>query len=442
MKPHKRLEVWQKSVNLVEEIYSLTKKFPKEEIYGLVLQMHKSAISIPSNIAEGATRRSKKESIQFYSIARGSLSELDTQIEIASKLGYINKEEKNKLLELIEKIDILINGLLKHCQKNCKKLLLFFTFLLFHLFTLSYTAFQNQEWSVRAESMGGVFTAISDEPSGLYYNPAGISNVNQNMLQTMYTKQFLSLEGVDFSFMNISFVFPTRYLSLGLSYGLYNANNLYLESTVILGFAKKLSQIYEVFPPINFGLNLKYLTKKFNFDEEIILIEPELKNKEQKSSFSLDFGLNYKIFDEKLSLGFTIKDLNSPDLSIYENPNEEQKDVVAKTYCFGVAYNFGDVKTLLYLEDLTLGVDFKYRDQQWGDDSSKLNYSIGIETYLNFHTMALRFGINRNSINFGFGYYGIKVSSKLSFGLSYNFGISTKISDNLGNHRVGFDLKF
>ena len=335
-----------------------------------------------------------------------------------------------------------LNCLLKYCQKNSKKLLLFLTSSLFYLFTFSYSAFQNTDWSVRAESIGGVFTAISDEPSGLYYNPAGIVYVNQNMLQTMYTKQFVSLEGLDFSLMSVAFVFPTKYLSLGVGYGLYNADNSYLEDTIIFGFAKNLSEVYKVLPSINLGLSLKYLTKKFNFDEEIISIEPELKNKDQKSSLSLDFGLNYKIFDEKLSLGFAIKDLNSPDLSIYENPNEEQKDILPKTYCFGAAYNFGDFKTLLYLEDFTLGVDFKYRDQQWGDENSKLNYSLGLETYLNFHTIALRFGVNKTSVNFGFGYYGIKVSSKLNFGLNYNFGMSTKISDNLGNHRIGFDLKF
>ena len=77
-RPHKKLEVWQEAMALVARIYSLTEGFPKSEVYGLSSQMRRSAISIPSNIAEGAARKSNAEFLQFLSIAQGSLSELDT----------------------------------------------------------------------------------------------------------------------------------------------------------------------------------------------------------------------------------------------------------------------------------------------------------------------------------------------------------------------------
>ena len=89
MKSYKDLELWQVSMNFVTEVYKLTKDFPKEELYGLTSQIRRCVISIPSNIAEGASRKGTKEFIQFLWIANGSLSEFETQIEIAQKLGYL-----------------------------------------------------------------------------------------------------------------------------------------------------------------------------------------------------------------------------------------------------------------------------------------------------------------------------------------------------------------
>ena len=101
MKTHKDLDIWKEGMSLVEKIYLITAKFPKEEIYGLRSQMRRCAVSIPSNIAEGAARNSVKEYIQFLYVSLGSLSELETQVEIALRLGYLNND--NNLQSLIEK---------------------------------------------------------------------------------------------------------------------------------------------------------------------------------------------------------------------------------------------------------------------------------------------------------------------------------------------------
>ena len=92
MSSYKELIVWQKSIQLVIDIYKLTKIFPKEETYGLSSQMQRAVVSIPSNIAEGNDRNSSKEFSQFLRIARGSLAELETQIIISEKIGYTNQE--------------------------------------------------------------------------------------------------------------------------------------------------------------------------------------------------------------------------------------------------------------------------------------------------------------------------------------------------------------
>jgi len=87
-KPHRELTVWQKSVDFIIHVYELTKKFPKSEMYSLTSQLRRASISIASNIAEGAARKSPREFVQFLTIARGSISEIDTHLEIASRLGY------------------------------------------------------------------------------------------------------------------------------------------------------------------------------------------------------------------------------------------------------------------------------------------------------------------------------------------------------------------
>src|SRR5438309_127780 len=92
-RPHKRLIVWQKSIDLTERVYRLSDKFPSEERFGLASQMRRAAASVPTNIAEGAARSTDKDKVHFYIIARGSLSELDTQREIIKRLGYGTDED-------------------------------------------------------------------------------------------------------------------------------------------------------------------------------------------------------------------------------------------------------------------------------------------------------------------------------------------------------------
>ena len=88
MSQYQNLRIWQKSVDLTVEIYELTKNFPDNERYGIVSQMQRASVSVPSNIAEGATRQHKKEFINFLYIGLSSLSELNTQVIITQKIGY------------------------------------------------------------------------------------------------------------------------------------------------------------------------------------------------------------------------------------------------------------------------------------------------------------------------------------------------------------------
>ena len=115
MPTHKDLDIWKLSIELVEKIYKLTALFPKEEIYGLVSQMRRAAVSIPSNISEGAARNHKKEYIQFLYMSLGSLSELETQIIISQKLNYLSD---NAIMKDIEILRRKLLNFIKYLKKN------------------------------------------------------------------------------------------------------------------------------------------------------------------------------------------------------------------------------------------------------------------------------------------------------------------------------------
>lgn len=111
-KSYRDLLVWQKAMVLVRDVYSLTKLFPREELYGLASQLRRAAVSIPSNIAEGQARFSPKEFHHFLSNARGSLMEVETQILIAEDLGYISSELNDQLLTKSAELGRMLNGLI------------------------------------------------------------------------------------------------------------------------------------------------------------------------------------------------------------------------------------------------------------------------------------------------------------------------------------------
>lgn len=120
IKSYKDLVVWQKAMSLVTEVYIYTRQFPKEEIYGLTSQIKRAAVSIPSNIAEGHGRDSTKEYIHFLSIAYGSLMEVETQIQIAVNLNFMQSVEANKTFHDMAEIGRMLNGLSRSLKTNYK----------------------------------------------------------------------------------------------------------------------------------------------------------------------------------------------------------------------------------------------------------------------------------------------------------------------------------
>ncbi len=113
---HKDLEVWKSSMDLVEIIYQVSSHFPNDEKYGLTSQIRRSAVSVPSNIAEGAARKGDKELIQFLSISLGSLAEMETQYILAIRLGYVKEDEE--IMKLILKVKKLVLGFRNYIRRK------------------------------------------------------------------------------------------------------------------------------------------------------------------------------------------------------------------------------------------------------------------------------------------------------------------------------------
>jgi|WetSurSiteA1Bulk_404760.scaffolds.fasta_scaffold138467_1 four helix bundle protein len=120
VRSYKDLVAWQKAMALVIEVYRASQEFPKEEIFGLMSQTRRAAVSIPSNIAEGHARTSKKEFQYFLSNASGSLAELETQLVMAHQLAYIDETTINHLLARLWEVARILNRLLSSLRKSFK----------------------------------------------------------------------------------------------------------------------------------------------------------------------------------------------------------------------------------------------------------------------------------------------------------------------------------
>ena len=118
METHKDLRVWQQSIEMVTSIYLMTQSFPKEETFGLVSQLRRASVSVPSNIAEGYARGTDKEKLHFLRISSGSMSEVETQLLLGLNLGYIGQEKYNELSEIVTSVWKQLNSLISSIKKR------------------------------------------------------------------------------------------------------------------------------------------------------------------------------------------------------------------------------------------------------------------------------------------------------------------------------------
>jgi four helix bundle protein len=118
MRPHENLDAWAKAVDFVVTVYKITEPFPREEKFGLTSQIRRAAVSVPANIVEGAARKSPKEFLHFLSNAQGSASEVETELLIAHRLGYLESGEYRKLCSSLSDIGRMLTGLSQHLKRK------------------------------------------------------------------------------------------------------------------------------------------------------------------------------------------------------------------------------------------------------------------------------------------------------------------------------------
>jgi four helix bundle protein len=121
MTNYKTLEAWKKSMQLVKEIYLLAANFPKEETYGLTSQLKRAAVSVPANIAEGSGRQYKKDTLQFLHIARGSLYEVETLLDISVLVEIIRESQLELITPLLNETQKILNGFINHLERSSLK---------------------------------------------------------------------------------------------------------------------------------------------------------------------------------------------------------------------------------------------------------------------------------------------------------------------------------
>ncbi len=117
MRSHNNLDAWKRSIDFVVAVYRVTDRFPKEEKFGLTSQLRRAAVSIPANIAEGAARKSSKEFVQYLSHAQGSASEVETELLIAFRLGFVTQPHYDELCRDLDDIGRMITGIAKYLKR-------------------------------------------------------------------------------------------------------------------------------------------------------------------------------------------------------------------------------------------------------------------------------------------------------------------------------------
>ena len=294
MRPHKRLKVWQEAMELVKDIYEMTAKMPEEEKYGLVSQIRRAAVSVPSNIAEGAARTSKKESMQFYAIARGSLSEIDTQIELGYQLKMINKELYTKINRKIEKVDSFLNGLMKFVKQS---LIILVTLSLSHLVTFSFAAdagtesmeFLRMPAGVRETGMGG--SGVCEEDiMNIFKNPASCVNKENKEIGFAYGSLY---EGMGTQHLGVIVPVKSSLKNYGtVTFGIGNLNMGSVQGYDINGVAgKKYEPASRI---INLGYGRSFFDRKLRAGMGIKLLSEDL-GEAQGTGNAIDLGIIYKI---------------------------------------------------------------------------------------------------------------------------------------------------
>ncbi|MBN1622310.1 MAG: hypothetical protein JW871_06940 [Endomicrobiales bacterium] len=301
---------------------------------------------------------------------------------------------------------------------------LLFSTIVLHLFVITANAaFLNSSWGARPAGMGNAFTAISDDANALSWNPAGITKCKTKQGTFMFDKPFYGLEEVNLSFSHITYVHPLGFATLGGGIQNFTADQ-YTENTYFVSFAQDMGRYFPSFAEdVSLGLNLKYLYHKYTLDERT-RDDAVFASGNSVGAIGVDFGMLFRPLytvlknDLPLSLGLTLKNLNSPDVGLKDT------DKVPMETRIGLAYTFP-----WFISSLDVGSRDKYTTVYFGVESNPF-----------FNSILVRGGANSNEINLGFGY--IFLLKDFGIDIDYAFRWPLYIEGSNGSHRVSLSLQF
>lgn len=297
-------------------------------------------------------------------------------------------------------------------------------------------AFKDMGWSARSAGMGGAFTAVSDDSSGILYNPAGLTQAKRAEVNLMHAKLFAGLDEVDLGLSYGALLFPTKNMgTFAANWANFSSINQYREDTVSIAYAGSLNALIKrLVPEISFGINIKYLSHSYTLDERT-RPDPVFADGSSKASMALDCGIWSRPIPNwcsGLSAGLVFKNINHVDIGL------KTKDIVPMELRYGLAYK---INKYWGIRNILTSFDYVYRDQEWGSDEDKMNLHFGMEAWVFNEILGFRLGGNYNELTSGFS-VGSPEKFNLNLKLDYAFLWPMKISETLGTHRISLTYGF
>ncbi|MCL2389975.1 MAG: hypothetical protein FWD54_00870 [Endomicrobia bacterium] len=284
----------------------------------------------------------------------------------------------------------------------------------------AFALFDASFWGVRAMGMGGAFTAVSDDVNAPGYNIAGIAGMESPEVTAMSAKLFSGLDGLDMSAQYIEGVYPIskKAGSVALGWSHFGDAGLRSEDMVNLGYANNVYKNDWI--KLLLGANLKYLR------QAVMYMGDDLSN----SAFGIDLGVLAR-FKHGISVGYSGKYLNSPDIGLKDTDN------VPRTNTVGLAY-YNEKLPYLDIPHFTVAMDYEIRD-------SENTLMLGMESRLINDTLAVRAGGWSEQLNFGLGYklkFGKDEKNNSALSIDYALGLPLKVQDTIGSHFFSLSYRF
>lgn len=310
--------------------------------------------------------------------------------------------------------------------------------ILFSITNYVYSAFEDYGWGTRAAGLGGAYTAVADDSTAPFYNPAGIILMEKSEASFMYAGLLTGLDMETLSMMQSGVVLkPYSFGSIGANWARFNVNGLYTEDIFILTYANNLNQVYSsINDNILVGANIKIFRSKFSLYDEI-RDDPVFSHGDSKISFGIDLGCILKIYNSKMAndtykVGLSILNINQPDIGL------EQKDIIPMQVKGGFYYPiniYGTFLEKISINTSLIAVSITYIDK------NDINIHIGIENNFFNDLISFRLGGNLREIGAGFGFkYGLK--NYVDIILNYVFLYPFEIRDTYGSHRTSLSVRF